>query len=420
VRLYSKNKSTDFYGFLFFFTLCPSIRNASAFCRDFEFDCNAEILPEAAPAAPMADVAAPAKRLSKSQQRKLRRLEEERQRKQDRAKTVATLAQHQLSPAQLGLLRSISTQGQRETKKQALRRALGMQRAGMSAPEGSRLVQEGRSPQESEDDSEDDEEDDMQESSGSEEEAPAVASGRPGRATGSAPSNAPTAKRQKLGNAPEAPPTVDIASQARALREEAQRARHELGLDGDNNEEDSDSKLLPLRQPSAVPASGPPRIVHISRPPAIEASRSSLPIVGMEQEIMEAIASSDVVVLCGETGCGKTTQVPQFLLEAGYGCAAFPERCGGVGVTQPRRVAAAAAAARVAEELGESLGSTVGYQIRYDRRIGERTAIKFMTDGILLREAQEDFLLRKYSALVVDEAHERSLNTDILLGGSFH
>ena len=91
--------------------------------------------------------------------------------------------------------------------------------------------------------------------------------------------------------------------------------------------------------------------------------REGLPIIGMEQEVMEAVARHDVVVLCGETGCGKTTQVPQFLYEAGYGSRLFPERAGAVGVTQPRRVAAVSTAERVAAELDSRLGQVVGYQV---------------------------------------------------------
>ncbi|XP_030469626.1 ATP-dependent RNA helicase DEAH13 isoform X1 [Syzygium oleosum] len=159
-----------------------------------------------------------------------------------------------------------------------------------------------------------------------------------------------------------------------------------------------------------------PIIVHVSRPKEVEDKRKDLPIVMMEQEIMESINYHSTVIICGETGCGKTTQVPQFLFEVGFGSNQSTVRSGIIGVTQPRRVAVLATAKRVAYELGLHLGKEVGFQVRYDKRIGDRCAIKFMTDGILLREVQNDFLLKRYSIIVLDEAHERSLNTDILIG----
>lgn len=159
-----------------------------------------------------------------------------------------------------------------------------------------------------------------------------------------------------------------------------------------------------------------PTVVHVSRPEEVERKRKDLPIVMMEQEIMEAINENTSVIICGETGCGKTTQVPQFLYEVGFGSKSCSMRSGVIGVTQPRRVAVLATAKRVAFELGLRLGKEVGFQVRYDKRIGENCAIKFMTDGILLREVQSDFLLKRYSVIILDEAHERSLNTDILIG----
>jgi len=151
----------------------------------------------------------------------------------------------------------------------------------------------------------------------------------------------------------------------------------------------------------------------------MQEQRSHLPVCGMEQEIMEAIQNNSFVLLCGETGSGKTTQVPQFLFEAGYGTKGSPNP-GMIGITQPRRVAALSVAKRVAEEMSLPYGgknSRVAHQVRYDARtVGKETSIKFMTDGILLKEIQSDFLLTRYSAVVLDEAHERNLNTDILLG----
>ncbi|OWZ06755.1 ATP-dependent RNA helicase [Phytophthora megakarya] len=161
-------------------------------------------------------------------------------------------------------------------------------------------------------------------------------------------------------------------------------------------------------------------LVTLSRKPDIQMARMQLPVCSSEQEIMEAITENDVIILCGETGSGKTTQVPQFLYEAGYGHPDHPTNSGRIGVTQPRRVAAVSTAKRVAEELNVPFGAPkghVGYQIRYDaEHVSEHTRIKFMTDGILLKEIQQDFLLRQYSILLLDEAHERNVNTDILIG----
>ncbi|EEY59873.1 ATP-dependent RNA helicase, putative [Phytophthora infestans T30-4] len=161
-------------------------------------------------------------------------------------------------------------------------------------------------------------------------------------------------------------------------------------------------------------------LVTLSRKPEIQMARMQLPVCSSEQEIMESITENDVIILCGETGSGKTTQVPQFLYEAGYGHPDHPSNSGRIGVTQPRRVAAVSTAKRVAEELNVPFGAPkghVGYQIRYDaEHVSEHTRIKFMTDGILLKEIQQDFLLRQYSILLLDEAHERNVNTDILIG----
>ena len=151
------------------------------------------------------------------------------------------------------------------------------------------------------------------------------------------------------------------------------------------------------------------------RPEEIQTARLALPVVAEEQRIMEAIHRNPVVVICGETGSGKTTQVPQFLYEAGYGSPGSPTP-GLIGVTQPRRVAAVSMANRVGTELGPGGKEKVSYQIRFDGTINPKTAIKFMTDGVLLRELADDFLLRKYSTILIDEAHERSINTDILIG----
>ncbi|KAK7750572.1 putative ATP-dependent RNA helicase DHR1 [Diatrype stigma] len=154
--------------------------------------------------------------------------------------------------------------------------------------------------------------------------------------------------------------------------------------------------------------------VSVTRTPAIQKARLKLPVVAEEQKIMEAIHNDNVVVICGATGSGKTTQVPQFLFEAGYGSPGSPTP-GMIGVTQPRKVAAVSMSKRVGEELGDR-SDTVAYQIRFEGTTDEKTALKFMTDGVLLREVANDIALHKYSAVIIDEAHERSVNTDILIG----
>lgn len=155
-------------------------------------------------------------------------------------------------------------------------------------------------------------------------------------------------------------------------------------------------------------------VVTVERSEELQHKRLELPILAEEDTIMEAVRLQRVVVLCGETGSGKTTQVPQFLYEAGFGTPGS-DNPGMIGVTQPRRVAAMSMATRVGQELSLP-PSRVSYQIRYNATISSTTSIKFMTDGVLLRELANDFLLNKYSVIIVDEAHERSVNTDVLIG----
>ena len=136
----------------------------------------------------------------------------------------------------------------------------------------------------------------------------------------------------------------------------------------------------------------------------------ALPVNQKREEIARAIAAHPVVIVCGETGSGKTTQIPKILLEMGRGAA------GRIGHTQPRRIAARSVAARIAEELKVELGSLVGFKVRFNDRVRADTVIKLMTDGILLAETQGDPELRAYDTIILDEAHERSLNIDFLLG----
>ena len=135
-----------------------------------------------------------------------------------------------------------------------------------------------------------------------------------------------------------------------------------------------------------------------------------LPVVDCREHILAAIRDSQVVIICGETGSGKTTQLPKLCLELGRGIS------GMIGHTQPRRIAARTVAARIASELSSPLGHAVGYKVRFSDKIGPDTYIKLMTDGILLAETQGDPQLLAYDTIIVDEAHERSLNIDFLLG----
>ncbi|MFZ8914201.1 MAG: DEAD/DEAH box helicase, partial [Pseudomonadales bacterium] len=135
-----------------------------------------------------------------------------------------------------------------------------------------------------------------------------------------------------------------------------------------------------------------------------------LPIAERAEEIVSLLKAHQVLVIAGETGSGKTTQLPKLAMAAGLGIA------GRIGHTQPRRLAARAVARRLAEELAVPLGETVGFQTRFDDVMSENTRIKLMTDGILLAETQRDPELRAYDCLIIDEAHERSLNIDFLLG----
>jgi len=137
---------------------------------------------------------------------------------------------------------------------------------------------------------------------------------------------------------------------------------------------------------------------------------SELPVVAKRDLIAQAIEANQVIVLCGETGSGKTTQLPKICLELGRGVAGL------IGHTQPRRIAARSVAARIAQELQTTIGHAVGYKVRFSDHVSPNTYIKLMTDGILLAETQGDRLLEQYDTIIVDEAHERSLNIDFLLG----
>ncbi|XP_030272481.1 putative ATP-dependent RNA helicase DHX37 [Sparus aurata] len=187
----------------------------------------------------------------------------------------------------------------------------------------------------------------------------------------------------------------------RDVKEEQQKTEEDEQKEKKTSDQEKDQKKK-LSQPAVF--------IPVDRSPEIQEARLKLPVLAEEQVIMEAVRENPCVVICGETGSGKTTQVPQFLYEAGYASGS-----GIIGITEPRRVAAVSMSHRVAKEMNLST-RVVSYQIRYEGNVTSDTKIKFMTDGVLLKEIQKDFLLQRYSVIVIDEAHERSVYTDILIG----
>lgn len=350
-------------------------------------------------------------KLSNSQKRKMKKLAEEERKRSERASVVAILEANKADDRTLGLMRATTSLGARETAKEKLKRALKAERAGVELDglDDSRLT---KRPKAAKSESESDEsEDDFI----SDEEMGAETAKIPSRSRAEdvVDEDDSEAEDEKLTqDAVRAAVAAGMASLDDATRELVKNLRARAGI-SDDGDAPTSTAYTGLHHEVFRGCSF---VVPVNRTDEINTSREGLPIVQEEHEIVDAINTNPVTVICGATGCGKTTQVPQFLYEAGYGdpgCASHP---GAVAVTQPRRVAVTSTARRVAEELNVPLGGEVGYQVRYDKNVGENPRIKFMTDGILLREVQLDFLLRKYSVVIIDEAHERSVNTDILLG----
>ncbi|KAK9844506.1 hypothetical protein WJX74_003358 [Apatococcus lobatus] len=394
-------------------------------------DSNAPVLPELVKAGSPAEVE-PHASLSKAQQRKLKQVEAAAQQRGLRHQLYGELEKHSLTQEQACLLQGSASRGAKATRKQELAHALKRGRAGLpvdsdlglhQSPASSQALYVGLGPSISQSRNQSSQQGRQGIAQPSTDvTAAGLRSQRKGitsdsdasDAAGSAAESSPTTQKLDTAcghacrTADSGLATTAAASRTVDMMSALKQCRAELGLPAAGEGQ--------LKHTSQAGTRVTTRVVHIQRPAAIEESRSQLPIIGQEQEIMEALTHHPVIVLCGETGCGKTTQVPQFLLESGYGCRNFAERAGLIGVTQPRRLAAISSAQRVAAELGHKVGSSVGYQVRYDRQVGKNCSLKFMTDGILLREMQQDFLLRRYSIIIIDEAHERSLNSDILLG----
>ncbi|KAL3740723.1 hypothetical protein ACJRO7_021923 [Eucalyptus globulus] len=363
---------------------------------------------------------------SNSQKRKNEKLEEDKQRAVLLSQSMEMLEKHKIPDSAYSLLQSSRNIGQAETMREKRLKVVQFSKAGLRDPLGSRDM--GNAPSESErtsDSCQSISEQDIDKSDSLE----ATKVQKRCLDSGCAPFDSSQelfgGKSVDTANeSTEQPPVrkaayfdtfssgdVQISSHITGTHDDRENARC---LDRAEDTLKSEFDKTSLSQLCGLVTT--PIIVHVSRPKEVEDKRKDLPMVMMEQEIMESINYHSTIIICGETGCGKTTQVPQFLFEAGFGSDQSTVRSGIIGVTQPRRVAVLATAKRVAYELGLHLGKEVGFQVRYDKRIGDGCAIKFMTDGILLREVQNDFLLKRYSIIVLDEAHERSLNTDILIG----
>lgn len=333
--------------------------------------------------------------LSKTQAKKLKKLAERKEKEAKREEFLATLAKNAMGPNQLKLLQSSGRVGQTDTKKMKIRREQQRQKAGLKADQSlldQKAAKMAARTQKREIAT--------QATAESQQRAAAKLAFYPTQAKASV---APIG-RQHTEYLPPATPEAEPARAEPVLAEAVAAADTGKYLaPGDAGPADADAASAEPKAPIWVP---------VKRSPAVQKARMELPVCAEEQKIMEAIAENDVVILVGETGSGKTTQLPQFLYEAGYGTT----RQGMVGCTQPRRVAAYSMAKRVAHELNVGFGKVVSYQIRHENNVTRQTAVKFMTDGVLLREIEADFLLPQYSSILLDEAHERTLNTDLLLG----
>jgi len=193
-----------------------------------------------------------------------------------------------------------------------------------------------------------------------------------------------------------------------SYRDRQQLRRRLRGVDKITGTESQQAVIAKIEQD--VIAAEQRLIAHDAGRPATIHFPDNLPVSQKQQTIADAIAKHQVVIIAGETGSGKTTQIPKICLALGRG------RQGLIGHTQPRRLAARTVATRIAEELGTTLGGVVGYRVRFTDQISDQTHIKLMTDGILLAEIQQDKRLLQYDTIIIDEAHERSLNIDFLLG----
>uniref|UniRef100_A0A1Q3F0A1 RNA helicase n=1 Tax=Culex tarsalis TaxID=7177 RepID=A0A1Q3F0A1_CULTA len=366
-------------------------------------DANLLVLPsKKRPTKVKRDTAVVTKILSKKQRKRLEKIVDQKKKKENRSTLIAALASVQATSDELGSYTKISS-----VQTKGLKQHFKEQKFGVVERKTERVAKDGV---------------------GKRETVKSLVGGRKQRLA--------LLRAQAAGSGSdeeEAEPTVDLNTIG--LECEASSSEDEGADEVDNSgseeaqpemEEEKVDEIIPqdLKEPQVPEVSlsvaeaevkpldrKPASYVHVERDPAIQTARLKLPILGEEQEIMEKISENPIVILAGETGSGKTTQVPQFLYEAGY---AKKER-GLIAVTEPRRVAAIAMSKRVATEMNLS-HKEVSYLIRFEGNVTDQTRIKFVTDGVLLKEIEHDFMLSAYSVVIIDEAHERSIYTDILIG----
>lgn len=411
-----------------------------------------------------------AKRLCKATSRKLKQLEQRAAQKVTRTELYEKLNQSALSAAQLQLLGSSSTLGGKRTKKEHLKRLLQKERAGIRLTDEEReaLYQDRVVLDERPTTS--DEPSATERIPNEKSLAPTQCHGVLGTIEAESPtdnletcdgldtsehgpqSTSASADHDATISNPNVSvpgqgrqPPVSLAAQMMASLKTLKSTRDDPQCQivqqnthgtGDESKKPSSKRYVPseptvLKTAASLglssctrPTNAALTVVHINRPADVQATRYDLPVSSMEFEIVDAVRNHDVTIICSETGSGKSTQVPQFLYESGVAQTNLM-----IGVTQPRRVAAVSTAKRVCYEMGHgngqairssdggASGNLVAYHTRFERAgLGTDTRIKFMTDGILLQEVQSDLLLRKYSVVVLDEAHERNLNTDVLIG----
>ncbi|XP_067470486.1 probable ATP-dependent RNA helicase DHX37 [Thunnus thynnus] len=326
------------------------------------------------------------KPLTKKQRKELQKVLERKEKKAQRADILTKLAEVQLPESELKLLYTTSKLGTGGKLYQTKQSSDELQ-DGDSGPKISSLSGANRKRKWKVEEEEDDEEEEQkaEESSDLETSSDEDEDG----------------KDLEVNETTEMSESKETTSDCQEVKEEQQTTEKEEK----SERKVSDQEKVQIKKPSQ-----PAIFIPVDRLPEIQESRLKLPVLAEEQVIMEAVRENPCVIICGETGSGKTTQVPQFLYEAGYASGA-----GIIGITEPRRVAAVSMSHRVAKEMNLST-RVVSYQIRYEGNVTDETKIKFMTDGVLLKEIQKDFLLQRYSVIIIDEAHERSVYTDILIG----